>query len=274
VFRYLKAAFWASPVIAGLGRLPVNVLSLAGFTILGFGNVGFWFLGAALETAYLFALSTNERFRRVVDAQSLHLEQDAAESQRQQLVVSLIPPRRDRLKTLEGKCDKIERLYRDQQTEEMIVESNHEALKKLAWLYLKLLVAQQNLDSLHSSTIEQDLKRQIDLIHNDLRYDKISPSLKESKQATLAILEQRLSNLNRCEQSLQEIDSDLTRIEAQVELALENAGMRGKPETISTNIDLVSQLLDDSIYGDSGASIAALDKTFTAPVSSEPPASA
>jgi len=57
-------------------------------------------------------------------------------------------------------------------------------------------------------------------------------------------------------------------------LALENAGMRGKPETISTNIDLVSQLLDDSIYGDSGASIAALDKTFTAPVSSEPPASA
>jgi hypothetical protein len=38
--------------------------------------------------------------------------------------------------------------------------------------------------------------------------------------------------------------------------------MRGSGESISTNIELVSQLLDDSIYGDSGHSIAALDKTF------------
>jgi len=91
---------------------------------------------------------------------------------------------------------------------------------------------------------------------------RISRSLRESKEATLRILEQRLANLERREQTLAEIDSDLTRIEAQVDLALENAGMRGKSEAISANIDLVSQLLDDSIYGDAGESVAALDRTY------------
>lgn len=272
MFRYLKAAFWASPIIAGLGRVPVNVLGLLGFGILGIGHVGFWFVGAALETAYLFALTTSGRFKRLVDAQNLHLEENAAERQRQQLIAALADGRRARLTALEAACEKIVRLYRDQQTEEVILETNREALQRLTWLYLKLLVAQQNLDSLQGSSVERDLKQQIDRIRNDLRYDKISPSLKESKEATLAILEQRLTNLGRREQSLEEIESDLTRIEAQVELALENAGMRGKPETISGHVDLVSQLLDDSVFGDSGASIAAVDRSFA--VSSEPPASA
>jgi len=44
VFRYFKAAFWAAPEVAGLGRVPVNVLTLAGFGILGFGHAGFWLL--------------------------------------------------------------------------------------------------------------------------------------------------------------------------------------------------------------------------------------
>lgn len=272
MFRYLKAAFWASPVIAGLGRIPVNVLGLAGLGILGLGHVGFWFVGAAAEAAYLFALSTNKRFQHLVDAQSLHLEEDAAERQRQQLIISLTDGRRARLAALEAECEKIVGLYRDQQTEEVILETNREALKRLTWLYLKLLVAQQNLDSLQGATVESELKRQIEEIRDDLRYDKISPSLKESKGATLAILEQRLTNLGRRGQSLEEIESDLTRIEAQVELALENVGMRGKPETISSHVDLVSQLLDDSVFGDSGASIAAVDRSFA--VSSEPPASA
>ena len=45
MFRYLKAAFWAAPEVAGLGRLPVNLLLLAGFAILGFGVVIFTFFG-------------------------------------------------------------------------------------------------------------------------------------------------------------------------------------------------------------------------------------
>lgn len=260
MFRYLKAAFWAAPEISGLGRLPVNVLVLAGFAILGLGHPGFWLLGLALEGTYLYALTTNARFRKVIDAGERQLSDDAAQNERQALIEKLIPPARARLAKLSAQCVKVLELERETQTEDSIFESNTEALRKLEWLYLKILVAQQNLRALGRG--EGDLKRQIDTLQVEVKADRLSRSLRESKAATLQILEKRLANLERREQSLAEFESDLTRIEAQVDLARDNAGMRGKSEAISTNIDLVSQLLDDSIYGDSIGSIAALDRTF------------
>jgi len=128
---------------------------------------------------------------------------------------------------------------------------------------LKLLVAQQNLESIQAAIVEEQLQRQIETIRKELRGVSLRPSLRESKEATLRILQQRLANLNRREQSLEEIDSDLVRVEAQIDLALENAGMRGgQPEMISTNIKLVSHLLDDTAFGDS---LAPLDQTYSDP---------
>jgi hypothetical protein len=89
---------------------------------------------------------------------------------------------------------------------------------------------------------------------------RITNSLQESRSATLATLQKRPANFARREQSLQEIESDLQRIEAQVELALENASLSGKVETISTDMDLVSTLLDESVYGASTSSIAAVEE--------------
>src|SRR5260370_15662926 len=68
---YLKAAFWIAVPIPGLGRLPVNVLLVAGCAILGFANPGFWLLGAGAEAALLAVLATNPRFQRAVDARRL-----------------------------------------------------------------------------------------------------------------------------------------------------------------------------------------------------------
>ena len=262
MLRYLKAAFWARPAIPGIGSLPVNVIAFAGLLILGFGHPGFWFLAMALEAGYLYTVSSSPRFKRVVDAQDIHLEEGEADRQRTTLVGTLSADRRGRLEQLESKCANVIDTYRESQTESYLVESNRHALQKLTWLYLKLLVAQQNLTAMHKSTTVAEIEQQIELIQKDLRYDKISPSLKESKQATLAILQQRLAVFEKRSESLQEMESDLTRIEAQVDLAVENAGMRGKPEAISANIDLVSHLLDDSLFGDSGASVAALDERF------------
>ncbi len=262
MWHYLKAAFWARPEIPGFGRLPLNVIVLSGLTLLGFGHEGFWLAAAAAETLYLYTLTTSERFRNVVDAENIVLQQGTVEEQRQALVTSLIPPRRQQLAALEKKCARILQLHHDNQSDEFTVESNAEALHKISWLYLKLLVAQQNIATLETPSDERDLQHQIDIIQADLSSAKISPSLKESKTATWKILQQRKENLSRRAQTMEEIQSDLTRIEAQVDLAMENTGMRGKTETISTNIDLVSQLLDDSVYGDSGASIAAIDETY------------
>lgn len=260
MFRYLKAAFWAAPEIAGLGRLPVNVLGLIGFAILGIGHPGFWLLGLALEASYLYALTTSTRFRRVIDAEDRQLTETSASQERETLVAKLAPDARGRLEKLAAQCARVLQLEKEAQTDESTLENNREALQKLEWLYLKVLVAQGNLRTL--GTGETALRKQVEGLRKEVAAEGLSKSLRESKQATLRILEQRLANLERREQSLAEIESDLTRIEAQVDLALDNAGMRGKSETISANIDLVSQLLDSSIYGDSSDSIAALDRTY------------
>jgi len=263
VWRYLKAAFWARPHIPGLGKLPLNVIALSGFAVLGFGHEAFWLIGAALETGYLAMLSTSSRFQQLVDALERQGTQIEESNDRQATMKTLAPARRERLARLEERCGKIIHLHEEAQTPDVILDGNREALTRLSHLYLKLLVAQQNLESIQAAIVEEQLQRQIEAIRKELRGVSLRPSLRESKEATLRILQQRLANLNRREQSLEEIDSDLVRVEAQIDLALENAGMRGgQPEMISTNIKLVSHLLDDTAFGDS---LSPLDQPFSNP---------
>ena len=44
--------------VPGLGRLPLNLMLMAGFAIAGFINPGLWFVGLGLEAAVLFTLLT------------------------------------------------------------------------------------------------------------------------------------------------------------------------------------------------------------------------
>lgn len=242
--------------------MPLNAMLLCGLGLLGFGHQGFWLTAIALETSYLFIMATNVRFQNLVNADNHQSEDLSVEAQRLTLVQGLIPPRRAKIERLDQKCARIFQLYRDRENDGFMVEGNDEAVRKIQWLYLKLLVAEQNMDTLQAPSVELELQKQIELIQSELRNSKITDSLKESKNATLQILHQRLANLERRERILAEIASDLTRIEAQVDLAIENTGMRGGNEAISTNIKLVSQLLDHSVYGESEASIAAIDQTY------------
>lgn len=262
MFRYLKAAFWAAPDTAGLGRIPWNAVAVTGFLILGFGHPGFWMLGMALEATYLYALAMNDRFRRLVDAGAMQEVAGTVEEQRIALVQKLIPPAQHHLGKLEAKCERVLALTQESQAGEFLVDNNRDALAQLRWLYLKLLLARQNLQSAEANSPARDLRTQMERIERDLGSQKITPSLRESKEATRQLLIQRLHALDRREQTLQEIESDLARIEAQVDLALDQAEIRGKPETISANIGLVSQLLDSSVYGDAGGSVAALESTY------------
>ncbi len=54
----------------------------------------------------------------------------------------------------------------------------------------------------------------------------------------------------------------MTRIENQVDLILENATIQGKPQTISTDIQLASDLVGGAAFGDSQVVIADLDEAF------------
>jgi flagellar motility protein MotE (MotC chaperone) len=246
MLRYLNEAFWARPQLTGVGRIPWNALLVAGAAILGFGLPPIWLGALGAETLYLYVLSTNPRFQNWVDAKDLARLHDGDDDSNRRLVANLPDVMRRRLTEIEDKCNKIEKVYRESQNEDYLYDSNREALQKLTSIFARLLIAQRNLQSLDVVARESDLRNQIASIEKELTAASISEALRDSKKATQAILRQRLRNLQRRNESMAEIDSDLTRIEQQVNLAVEDASLKGRPAAISANIDLVSHLLDDS----------------------------
>jgi hypothetical protein len=260
--RYLSEAFWAKVEVPYLGAIPFNIVGLAAFTLLGFGESAFWPLGAGLEAAYLFALSNNPRFRKVVDSQGKVAVEQSAEAQRAALLSRLSPAQNHRLRALETKCQRIVQIYQDQQVNEFTVSSNADALNRFQWIFLKLLVAQHYLNDAGTETSPEEIQAKIDQLEHDLKRIDITRTLRGSKEGTLRILQQRLANLNRRAESNAEMESDLGRVEAQVDLALESATMQGQAEVISANVELTSHLFDSSSFGDLSATVDAMDQSF------------
>jgi len=262
VWRYLKSAFLVNVDVPALGRVPLNLLLVAGFVILGFAQPAFWFLGAAVEAGLVTALAFNPRFQKYVESQHLQITKNDLDAQRQGLVQMLSPKTRSRLANVSAKCKRILDVFNSQRAEDFILDSNRDALDSLQWVYLKLLVAQHYLQEPTSDETEQSLETKVGALESDLNSPEETESLRQSKAATLAILKKRLLNIHRKEQSLEEIDSDLTRVEAQIDLILENATMQGKPQTISTDINLASDLLGAGVFGESESAVTDLDRKY------------
>jgi len=261
VWKYLKAAFLFGVPVPALGSFPVNALAAVGFAILGFGHPGFWLLGLGLETTVVCGLAFNPRFQRLVNSRQMQLSGGDTSAQRQALINLLSPEAKARLSKLIDQCNKVLQVYTGTQAYDYVVTTNRDALSNLQWLYLKLLVARHYLETASNSDA-QSLKRNIDSLEQELKDPAVTDALRQSKSATLSIMKQRMNNFQNRTRIMQEIDSDLTRIEAQVDLALDNASMQGKPQTISTEIELASDLVSGTLFGESQNDVAALDRTF------------
>jgi hypothetical protein len=251
MYEYLKAAFLFRARMPGLGDIPFNVFAVIGFLILGFGHPGFWLLGLGLEAAFLLALATNTRFQRLVDARRASLDEENARATEQTVAERLDERGRARLGALEAKYEKILDGYRDARAHQFVLDTNRDALRKLVSSYAELLLARQRLEALGSDpTIEERLKRDIAALEAELGAHTTRPSIREAKSATLRTLQRRVENLSRRQQSLQEIDTYLAQIEAQVELAFESGVASGRPEAISADIDVASFLLNQNLSGE------------------------
>lgn len=262
MWRYLKSAFLVSVDVPNLGRIPVNVLGVAAFTILGFAQPAFWFLGMAIEAAIIPALAFNPRFQKVVQAQSVQVSDSDTAQKRRTLVNMLEPSAKQRLTALIDRCNQVLDVYRSQQAEDYVLESNSQALSRLQWVYLKLLIARHHLLNPVNNETEQTLEKKIQELEVDLRDGEETESLRQSKSATLSILKKRLANVRLKKQTLDEIESDLTRIDNQIDLILENATMQGKPQTISADIELASDLLGGTVFGEDETTISDLEQTY------------
>lgn len=245
MLRYLRAAFWFRIPLPGLGRMPVNALAVLGLAILGFGHPAFWLLGLGLEGAYLGFLASHPRFQRWIEASAKSTaEQDAA------LAARLSPRAQVRLQELERKCARVLALYRETKTDDFVLSSNRDALERLAAIYRQLLASRGELEANRTQATEAELRRRIGALERDLASPGTSGALRDSQAATLKLVRQRLGNLGRSAEAQREIDSDLERIEAQVDLTLESAGLPGRNDLAAANIELASQLLAEGIGTD------------------------
>jgi hypothetical protein len=263
MMRALKAAFFLRFPIRGLGDVPLNLIGVASLGLLGLGNHGFWFAGVGLETLYLASLASNPRFQRWASAQA-HLQQNVdVEAKRRALVAQLPDADRTAMQRLSQKCDRIESLWRAQ--EDVILQTNDHTLRDLQWLYLKLLIARQHLLASENEADGTRLQADLVTLRRELGDPALSAAARESKTATLALLKRRAENVARRRQTLEEIASDLARIEAQIALVLENTTLEGKPQAISSDLELASQLLDGTLFGSSAEEVAALDSAYSQP---------
>ena len=265
MWRYLKAAFLVGVDVPALGRVPVNALAAVGFLILGFGHPGFWFIGLAAEAALVPTLAFNKRFQNVVDAEDRQLSDGDSQNKRTSLIQTLPSDYKKRLSDLERKCDKVLEVYRNAQADLFVIDTNRGALDNLKWVYLKLLIARYHLLTAGTDDTPQSLVKKIKTLQDELQDSDESAALRQSKTATLDILKRRLANIQRREQSLEEVESDLTRVESQVDLILDNAAMQGKPQTISTDLELASDLVSGGMFGEAESAVADLDRDYATP---------
>ena len=263
MWRYLKAAFLVGVDVPSLGRIPVNAMAAAGLFILGFGHPGFWFLGLAAEAALVTGLAFNKRFQNVVDAEDRQVSDGDSQAKRSALIQTLPNEDKRRLADLDRKCNKVLEVYRNAQADDFLIDTNRGALDNLRWVYLKLLIARYHLLTAGTDDTPQSLVKKIKSLQEELQSSEESAALRQSKTATLDILKRRLANIQRRESSLEEVESDLTRVESQVDLILDNAAMQGKPETISTDLELSSDLVSGGIFGDSESAVADLDRDYS-----------
>ena len=262
MLRYLKAAFLVGADVPGLGRLPVNALLTGAFVILGFGHPAFWLLGLAAEASILPILAFNKRFQNYVDASEQADSDGDAQAKRKALIASMPPDYRKRLGDLESKCEKVLDVYRSSQAEGFVIDTNRDALENLKWVYLKLLIARFHLLTTGTEDTPKTLADKIEALQRGLSNSGDNPALRQSKTATLDILRRRQASIQRREQSLEEVESDLTRVESQVDLLLDNAAMQGKPQTISSDLELASDLVSGGIFGDAESAVADLDRDY------------
>jgi hypothetical protein len=238
--RYLWHAFFARPDIPLL-RLPWNALAVVAAAVAGWWDPNVWAVAGAGEFIYLFTIASNPGFQQYIQSLKTVALRSDTDDARKRLLSKVGGAARQRYVKLEEKRRRLEALYRDTGGDDLFADSNTDAMQKLTWLYLNLLVAQRNLVVAPASDA-RELESQIRNCERELATAP-SEAARASKEATIRLLRERLDNIRHKDTAMAEIDADLARIETQLDFALEEATLRGRPAAISANVELTSRLL-------------------------------
>lgn len=238
---FLKAAFGWRVSIKGLGHLPINIILLPAFAVLGILNPGFWLLGAAVEMIYLFTMAGNPRFQALVRGMKLSERtagiplKDAEKQAR--LIASLDAAGRTRYQAIFQTCSSIMQTADTSTSPVSSAELKSGGLAQLLWIFLKLLVSRQRIAAILAQTSPKDIEAEIASTSSRLAGENESSPMYRSLKGTLDIQQKRLDNIQKAAESLKVTEAELERIEKQVALMREEVSVSSDPELLSVRLD-------------------------------------
>jgi len=235
--RYLLAAFFARPGWPLFRAIPWNAVAVVAAGVAGWFDPAIWVTAGVGEFIYLFTVSTHPAFQQWIDARTANAALEDTGDARAELLAKVGGAARQRYVKLEEKRAKLEAISSG---DDFLLESNKHALRHLTWLFLRLLIAQRDL-RVATKADPKEIEGEIEKLERELLDS--TKTAQESKQATIALLRERLDNIRQKETSLAEIEADLARIEAQLDVALEDATLRDAPVAISENVELTSMMI-------------------------------
>jgi hypothetical protein len=245
--RFVTAAFNARPF--GMIVAP-NWIGVATATLLGFFEPGFWAIGAGLELGYLVWLANSERFQRTVTAATLAAPSDAPAAEdwtarTGRALLQLGDGDRRRYQALAERCRSIIDLQvKNSAAGDIGLEGQHESLARLAWMYLRLLVGRDTIQKVQNDQRSgPDLSASLAALDTRLSAPDLSEELRRSLEGQAEILRQRVTHRAEATRQLTFIDSELARIEQQVELIREQAALSTDPAMLSQRIDEIAATL-------------------------------
>jgi hypothetical protein len=260
MWRYLREAFLLRWPLGPLGDIPVNAVAVTTTVVIGFLHPGFWFLGAALEAAYLLLLTLNRRFQRLIDAREREQGRGAVVAR---LIAELPAELRAVYDSLSVTVTKISAVRASQSSEERLDLADGETFAELLVIALRLLTAKSQLQRVIGETDEQALLTRVQELAQDHDSDV---AVRQSKLATLELTRKRLATVQANRDFLRRIDADLERSEAQLTLALAEASSSGgRAPDLTIGLDLAGRLLDAGVYGDAADAVASLSLAPAAP---------
>jgi hypothetical protein len=240
--RHVWSAFWARPF--GM-PVPPNLFGLATFAMLGaLLDPAFLLIGAGLEVAYLFALSSSARFRAAVDAAGGGGRQAGLRDQRHQALWSrLARADQEAQDALEARCDEILETLGPERA-----SAHADALARLAWMHLKLLAARQSLERVVAGGAAEagSLEAQAQALVRRLAAPELPEELKRTLEQQAEVIKARRDGHAEAARRSERVQAELERIRQQVSLVREQVLLATDEAGVTSSVDSLSASLDEA----------------------------
>lgn len=239
--RYWWAAFNAKP----LGMpIPPNWFALAAFGLMGFFlSPGFWLLGAGVEVAYLFSLSTNARFRRAIDVGEPS-QVDPVDTRYLELMRSLEPDQGKRQAQVEVRAREIMAKLAGSP----VLAAHSESLQQLVWLHLRLLAARQAV----AEVVATGKREHVGLASQEAQIAKrlgdasLDAPLRRSLEQQQSVIDQRQAAHADASRRHEHVESELQRIDQQIALIREQALLASNHEHLGASLDALAASFNEA----------------------------